>query len=98
MSFRRMDALLAAMGLLLFGMRPARALPSMSLGTTAGAPGATVSVPVNVTIDTNVVSLQFDLWYSTNYLTNGAPVGGNALSDQQIYYAPIAPGALRVLA
>jgi len=55
----------------------AMATPSMSAGTTSGAPGTTDAVPVSVSIDTNVVSLQFDLLYATNYLTPGTPVGGD---------------------
>ena len=74
------------------------AVPSMSVGWTAGAPGTTDLVPVSVTIDTNVVSLQFDLLYNTNYLTPGAPVGGDALSNQQLYYNVVSPGLYRVLA
>ncbi len=69
----------------------------MSLGTTSGAPGATDSVPVIVTIDTNVVSFQFDLLYATNYLTPGTPVGGGALADQQLFSAVVTPGVFRVL-
>jgi hypothetical protein len=69
----------------------------MSLGTTAGAPGTTNPVPVGVTIDTNVVSFQFDLLYATNYLTPGTPVGGSALADQQLASAVVTPGVFRVL-
>jgi hypothetical protein len=69
----------------------------MSLGTTAGAPGTTNPVPVSVTIDTNVVSFQFDLLYATNYLTPGTPVGGSALADQQLASAVVTPGVFRVL-
>jgi hypothetical protein len=89
---------LAATALLLCGPGGALAMPTMSVGTTAGAPGATVQVPINVTIDTDVVGFQFDLWYSTNDLTPGMPVGGDALSDQQIYFNIVSPGDLRVLA
>ena len=72
-------------------------MPTMSIGPTSGAPGAIASVPVSVTIDTNVVSFQFDLLYATNYLTPGAPVGGNALADQQLASAVVSPGVFRVL-
>jgi hypothetical protein len=89
---------LAVMWLLLFGTAVAPAMPTMSLGSTAGAPGTTNPVPISVTIDTNVVSFQFDLLYATNYLTPGAPVGGNALSDQQLFYNVVSPGQFRVLA
>jgi len=87
--------LLAAV-LLTAGNAPADS--SMSMDTTAGAPGTTNLVPVNVLIDTNVVSLQFDLLYATNDLTPGTPVGGNALSDQQLFSNVVSPGQFRVLA
>lgn len=72
-------------------------MPTMSVGTTAGAPGTTNLVPVSVTIDVNVVSIQFDLLYATNYLTPGTPIGGSALADQQLYYNVVTPGVFRVL-
>jgi hypothetical protein len=74
------------------------ASPAVSVGSTVGVPGITVPVPVNFTTDTNVPSLQFDLHYATNYLAPGAPVGGSALADQQIYYTNgVLPGVYRVL-
>ena len=75
----------------------ATAMPTMSVGTTAGAPGTTNLVPISVTIDTNVVSFQFDLVYATNYLTPGTPIGGSALADQQLASAVVTPGIFRVL-
>jgi Cohesin domain len=89
---------LAGTWMLLLGAGSTLAIPSMSVGRTAGAPGTTDLVSVSVTIDTNVVSLQFDLLYDTNYLTPGAPIGGDALSNQQLYYAMVSPGLYRVLA
>lgn len=86
-----------ALWLLFCGVQAATAVPTMSLGTTAAAPGATDSVPVSVTIDTNVVSFQFDLLYATNDLTPGPPVGGDALADQQLASAVVSPGVFRVL-
>ena len=87
----------AGVWLLLLGTGGAPAMPSMSVGTTAGAPGTTNPVPVNVTIDANVVAFQFDLLYATNYLTPGTPVGGSALADQQLGSAVVSPGLIRVL-
>ena len=83
--------------LLLLGSAAAPAMPTMSLGTTANAPGTTDLVPVSVTIDTNVVSFQFDLVYATNDLTPGTPIGGSALADQQLASAVVTPGVFRVL-
>ncbi len=94
-SERRFGFVVAVTWLLFCGAAPA--MPTMSLGTTSGAPGATDSVPVSVTIDANVVSFQFDLLYATNYLTPGAPVGGSALADQQLASAVVTPGVFRVL-
>jgi Cohesin domain len=98
MSFRQFAGRLAGIGLLLSGAAGALAEPTLSLDNTAAPPGATNLVPVNITVDTNVVSFQFDLWYSTNYLTPGAPIGGDALSDQGLYYNVVSPGQYRVLA
>jgi hypothetical protein len=72
-------------------------MPTMSLGTTASAPGTTNLVPISVTIDVNVVSFQFDLLYSTNYFAPGTPIGGSALADQQLASAVVSPGVFRVL-
>ena len=98
MNFRQVSRALAAIWLLLFGTIGAFAAPTMSIGQTVGTPGATVQVPINITVDTDVVAFQFDLWYSTNYLTPGTPVGGDALSNQQIAPRVVSPGDLRVLA
>jgi hypothetical protein len=88
-----------SIGLSLFflGAGMLSATPTMSISNTVGTPGATVPAPINVTIDTNVVSLQFDLWFGTNYLASSTPTGGSALSDQQVFSALVQPGDLRVL-
>ena len=88
---------LASVWLFLLGTGGAPAMPTLSVGTTAGASGTSNPVPVNVTIDTNVTSFQFDLLYATNYLTPGTPVGGSALADQQLASAIVSPGVFRVL-
>jgi hypothetical protein len=97
MSLQKFATRLAGIGLLLCDAARALAEPATSLDNTAVAPGSTVLVPVNITVDTNVTSFQFDLFYSTNYLTPGAPVGGSALADQQLYYNVVSPGDYRVL-
>ncbi len=98
MIFRRIGRWLPVMWVLPGSAGSALAMPSMSVGTTAGAPGTTDSVPINVTIDTDVVGFQFDLIYKTNYLTPGAPIAGGALSGQQLFYNVVSPGLYRVLA
>ena len=95
----RIQCRLAVMVALLFGTGDVLAESFLSLGTTAGAPGTTDSVPVNVIVDTNViVSFQFDLLYAANTLTPGTPVGGSALADQQLASAVVTQGQFRVLA
>jgi len=90
---------MTAMVALLFGAGDVLAESFLSVGTTAGAPGTTDSVPVGVIVDTNVVvSFQFDLLYAANTLTPGTPVGGSALADQQIASAVVTQGQFRVLA
>jgi hypothetical protein len=69
----------------------------LSVQSAVGAPGDTVRVAVNYTTDTNAPTLQFDLVYATNYLSSGAPVGGNALSDHQLGSAEPTSGVRRVL-
>ncbi len=96
MSFKEFGWRWAGVWLFLLGTGDALAMPSMSLGTTAGAPGTTNLVPISVTIDANVVSFQFDLLYATNYLTPGTPIGGSALADQQLGSGG-SPGLIRVL-
>ncbi len=86
------------MGLLLFAAANTPADPAMSVGNTVAAPGTTNFVPISIIVDTNVVSLQFDLTFSTNYLTPGTPIGGNALSDQMLFSATQTNHAFRVLA
>jgi len=99
MSLGRIQCRLAVMVALLFGTGDVLAESFLSLGTTAGAPGTTDSVPVNVIVDTNViVSFQFDLLYAANTLTPGTPVGGSALADQQLASAVVTQGQFRVLA
>jgi len=97
MNFKELVWRSAGVWLFLLGAAGAPAMPTMSVGTTAGAPGTTNLVPVSVTIDTNVVSFQFDLLYATNYLTPGTPIGGSALADQQLASAVVTPGVFRVL-
>jgi len=57
-----------------------------------------VLVPISFTTDTNVPSFQFDLVFSTNYLTTGTVVPGPANPGYFIFTnATVAPGVLRVL-
>lgn len=52
----------------------------LDVGTGAGSPGATVSVPIDLATDQSIVALQLDLTFSSSVLTaNGATVGGAAI-------------------
>jgi hypothetical protein len=97
MSVHQLGGRLAGVGLLFFSVAGALAKPSVSLDNSAGPPGATILVPINIAVDTNVVSFQFDILYSTNYLTPGTVVGGSALADQLLYNNLVSPGDYRVL-
>jgi hypothetical protein len=87
---------MAGMGMILGG-EIALAEPAIWVGPTYGAPGTTVSVPINITVDTNVTSLQFDLLYNGNYLTNGAATAGPAIGSDLFQSAPEGQGDCRVI-
>jgi len=75
------------------------AVSTVTVGSTLGAPGSTVMVPVSLITDTNVTSLQFDLVYSTNNLAAGTATGGDALVDPSeiVGSNEVSPGLRRVL-
>src|SRR5438093_1355558 len=85
------------MGASFFAAASLSAAPSLSVASTAGAPGATALVAVNYSSDTNAPTLQFDLLYATNFLASGEPIRGNALSDHSVASAEPYPGVRRVL-
>jgi Cohesin domain len=97
MNFSGRKFLLSVVLALLAGSGIVSANPMLSVGSTAGVSGSTVQVAINYTTDTNAPSLQFDLVYSTNYLSSGEPVAGNALSDHLIGSSESSPGLRRVL-
>ncbi len=83
--------------MLVSGAKIASAAAILSVGTVVGAPGSTVTVPVNLMSDTNVAALQFDLLYDSNYVTPGAVQGGPALADQGYGSNIRSPGDYTVL-
>ena len=84
--------------LLLFeGYATSSAGPLLSVGSTNGAPGATVIVPINFITDGTITGLNFDLLFGTNYLQTGTPTVGNAIPNPLFGYNLIAPGQLRIL-
>ena len=82
---------------MLLHVKSVSGMPTLSIGSTQGVPGATVPVAINYTTDTNAPALQFDLWFGTNYLQWGGVIPGNALSDHLVATNIISPGVLRVL-
>jgi len=70
-------------------------------GTISAAPGTTIEVPITFTTDTNAASFEFDLVFSTNYLSAGLPMPGPANAAYFIFTNsfPFYPnqGTLRVL-
>jgi hypothetical protein len=74
-----------------------RGAPSIWVRSASTGPGAGVQVDVNYATDTNTPSLQFDLLYSTTYLSVGTPVPGSALSDHVFSSSEVSPGDLRVV-
>ena len=82
---------------LALGTESAFAGATLSVGSVTGTPGSTVLVPVSIFSDTNVVSLQFDLLYDSNFLTPGTAVGGPALADQLYGDNIVTNGVYRVL-
>jgi hypothetical protein len=79
------------------GTESAFAGATLSVGSTTGTPGSTVLVPVSIVSNTNVVSLQFDLLYDSNYLSPGTAIGGPALADQLYGDNIVTNGVYRVL-
>jgi hypothetical protein len=75
----------------------ASAEPALYVNSTFGVPGSTVQVAVGYMTDTNAPSLQFDLLFSTNYLSAGTPTLGNAAPNHQIGSAEVDPGVTLVL-
>jgi hypothetical protein len=88
---------LYALIFLVAGLVGSSAGPLLSVGSTNGAPGATVNVAINYITDGTITGLNFDLLFSTNYLQTGTPVAGNAIPNPFFGFNTIAPGQLRIL-
>ncbi|TND04271.1 MAG: hypothetical protein FD120_1385, partial [Gammaproteobacteria bacterium] len=89
---------LASSGLLtaaLLCAHVAHAAPSLSLGaaTTATATGQTFTVPVSLTNDAAVATLQFDIQYNATQLTAGEPVIAGVPTSTQHSIAWSSPAA-----
>ena len=72
------------------------ASPQISVGSPSGAPGSTVMIAVNFTTDIYVPAVSFDLTFSTNDLSSGTPLLGDALSDHIVFSSQPLAGVRRV--
>ena len=75
------------------------AVTTVSVDSVFVAPGRTVQIPVMLSTDTNVTSLQFDMVYATNHLAIGDIVAGAAVIDplEIVSSTEISPGVCRVV-
>lgn len=73
------------------------AATNVSVGNAAGVPGTTATVSVNLTSDTPVTAVQFDLLYDATKLTSGPALGGNALTGHEVASSEPATGTRRVV-
>jgi len=61
-----------------FGM--AEAAPELTIGTVNGAPGEQALVPVTISSDGSIVTLQFDIQYDSSQLTAADPVPSSSIA------------------
>jgi hypothetical protein len=97
MNLKLNKLVLAGFLALALGTESAFAGATLSVASATGTPGSTVLVPVSIVSDTNVVALQFDMLYDSNFLTPGTAVGGPALADQMYGDNIVTNGVYRVL-
>ncbi len=84
---------------LLLGLSPPRTFCAiqLSIGSTTGNPGSTVSVPSSLSSDTNVVAVQYDVLFNSTNLNSDAPVAGTAQAGSVIASSLLNPGTRRVV-
>ena len=83
-------------GMVLLGGRIFGATPQISASSPTGEPGGTVMIAVSFITETNVSAVNFDLTFSTAYLSCAPPVLGGALSDHIMVSSQPSPGVRRV--
>ncbi len=74
-----------------------RADASLSLGSTHGGAGSSVSVPLTFGGATNVVALQADVLFDATILSSSATTGGPALGGQTFEHSAPTSGVRRIL-
>lgn len=80
-----------------FAAMPAMAAPELSVGTTSGIPGQTVSIPIQIDTDDSVIAVQLDLSFDPGALSSKGVSAGSALTDHVFDWAEVAPGQLRLV-
>src|SRR5262249_17751509 len=70
---------------------------TLSIGDIAGAPGATLSVPIQFSSDTAVVAAQFELVYQPASLRSGEAVGGSAITSHSVKSSEPTAGVRRII-
>src|ERR1051325_4262509 len=78
-------------------VHPVSAETSFVLASTRGSPGATVSVPVILRGETNVVALQADVLFDSSSLFSGAVAAGGAAANHVVATTAGAPRVRRLL-
>src|SRR5262245_59626136 len=74
------------------------AQPSLNLGTSAGYTGATVSLPVTLRGEANMVAAQLDVAFNPARVTEAGLLASGRLSNHVVRTREVAPGVFRVLA
>src|SRR6266511_2090007 len=74
-----------------------RADTTVSIGSTTGAPGTVVSVPIQVVSDANVVAAQFELVYDPTKLGAVSASDSSALVDHSVKSSEPRAGVRRVV-
>jgi hypothetical protein len=89
-----------AIAVLVFGALLARSVSaetSFIVASTRGSPGATVSVPVILRGETNVVALQADVLFDSAAVSSGAVAAGGATANHVVTSSEPAAGIKRLL-
>src|SRR5438093_1048986 len=69
----------------------------LMVGNVRGAPGSTVSVPIQFASDTTVVAAQFDLVYEATSVSAGTAAGGSAVVGHSVKSSEASAGVRRVV-
>src|SRR5260221_8293880 len=89
--------LICAVLLALVSAFSAMADPTLSVGSTLGGAGSSVSVPLTLGGAANVVALQADVLFDTTVLSSSATTAGPALGGQVFEHSAPTSGVRRIL-